>query len=253
MFGLAIRSLVEAARVAAGTHERQVKQASFADAGFELFDLPVKAAKAYPKPRDVSKVDLVVVHVTAVRGGFGVSKSAVAKWTKQIRDGFPTTPPSIVGQLPILDLDADVTLAARRLALWERFRDVPYHGIACRNGDVLSNHPLSRHSWHGNAGNVGVGWAIDAAPDEQLDDWMVETGRTGLRILIDRLRRETSMPVIRVAPHRAFSASRRNDTGPMVWGRIVEPVIALYEGRVVADYDLKKDGGATVPSNWRAA
>lgn len=248
----ALRSFVESTLVRLGTHERQVPQTDFADEGFELYDLPIKTAKAYPKPRDVAKVDLVVVHVTAVRGGFGVSKSAIKRWRTEIERGFESTPPSIVAQLPRVVVE-NVELTARRLALWQRFRDVPYHGIAARNGDCLSNHPLSRHSWHGNAGNVGVGWAIDAAPDEKLDDWMIETGRASLRILIDRLRRETKQPIIRVAPHRAFSSSRRNDTGPYVWSRIVEPVIASYEGSVVAAYDLKRGSGATVPANWRNA
>lgn len=247
----ALRSIVEAARVKLGTHERQAPQSDFADNGFELFDLPIRKQKAYSRPRDVTRVGLVVVHVTAVRGGFGVSRSAVARWRSEIEAGFPTLAPSIVGQFPIVE-DGNVELAAKRLALWERFRDVPYHQVACRNGDVLSNHPLSRHSWHGNGGNVGVGWAIDCAPDEQLDDWMAETGRASLQILIDRLRRETRQPVIKLAPHRAFSASRRNDTGPIVWREVVEPVIKLYEGQVVAAYDMRAGGGAAVPGSWRA-
>lgn len=239
----ALRSWTDAARVLASTQERQQPQVDFADNGFELYALPIKKAKAYPKPPDVARVDLVVVHVTAVRGGFGVAKSAVRRWEAGIRAGFPSTPAAIVSQLRAIDLDADVGLVARRLALWGRFRDVPYHGIACRNGDAISNHPLSRHSWHGDGGNVGVGWAIDCAPNEVLDEWMIETGRASLRILIDRLRRKSTMPTIRVAPHRAFSASRRNDTGPMVWREVVEPVIALYAGEVVAAYDLKKGEG----------
>lgn len=67
-----LRSLVEASLIKLGTHERQQPQTAFADSGFELFDLPIKKAKAYANPRDVTEVDLVVVYVTAVRGGFGV-------------------------------------------------------------------------------------------------------------------------------------------------------------------------------------
>ncbi len=154
--------------------------------------------------------------------GSALRSLSVRRWQTEIERGFPSTPSSIVSQLPAIEAGT-VELTARRLALWERFRSVPYQGIACRNGDALSNHPLSRHMWHGDGGNVGIGWAIDCAPDEVLDEWMVETGRASLRITIDRLQRETSRPVVRVAPHRAFSASRRNDTGPMVWSRVVEP------------------------------
>lgn len=247
----ALRSLIEAAKVAAGINERQQPQTDFADAGFELFDangkplLPIVKAKAYNTPRDVRSVDLIVVHVTAVKGGFGVSKSRVLAMTKAFENG-QELPAELLSQLPA---NVPSSLQGKRLALWERFKNVPYHQIAARNGDAIANHPLSRHSWHGNGGNVGVGFAVDCSPDEKLDDWMVETGQKSLAILIARLQRETLKPVIRIAPHRAFSASRRNDTGANVWKSIIEPVVMHTPG-VRIDYEVKKDGGLPVPKSW---
>lgn len=247
----ALRSLIEAAKVAAGINERQQPQTDFADAGFELFApngsplLPIKKAKAYSQPRDVRLVDLIVVHVTAVRGGFGVQKSRVLAMTKAYENGQELRA-ELLAQLPT---DVPSSLQGKRLALWERFKNVPYHQIAARNGDAIANHPLSRHSWHGNGGNVGVGFAVDCAPDEKLDDWMIETGRKSLSILIARLQRETMQPVIRIAPHRAFSASRRNDTGPYVWKEVIEPVVMHTPG-VRIDYEVKRDGGLPVPKSW---
>lgn len=251
----ALRSFIEAAKIALGTHVRQQPQTDFADAGFELFSLangapllPITKAKAYKTPRDVRLVDLIVVHVTAVRGGFGVAKSAVKKFDAIVDDGMDDLPVELAQQL--LDGDGQpLPLTPQRLALWARFKNVPYHQIAARNGDCLANHPLSRHSWHGNGGNTGVGFAVDCAPDEKLDDWMIETGRKSLSILIARLQRETMQPVIRIAPHRAFSASRRNDTGPYVWKEVIEPVVMHTPG-VRIDYEVKRDGGLPVPKSW---
>lgn len=247
----AARTFIEAALVSLGINERQRQQATFnGDEGYELFDaagrplFPITKAKAYAKPRDVRIVDLCVVHVTAVRGGFGVSKSRLKYWRARLDKGdLPTV---LTMQLPE---ESTADEDAHRLALWERLVNVPYHGFASRNGDALALHPLSRHSWHGNGGNVGIGFAVDCAPDEKLDDWMVETGRAAFSITLARLLRESNAPVIRVAPHRAFSSQRRNDTGPYVWKEIIEPVV-MNTARVRIDYEVKKDGGLPVPKTW---
>ena len=255
------RNLQEQLLRAVGLYEAQRKQAMFADAltGWEMYNaangahyFPITEAKAYKTPRVLSALDLIVVHVTAVKGGFGVSKSRVKYWAKLLdAHGIDDLPDGLAHQL--LDAHGNFihseTDLAQRLALWERFSNVPYHQVALRNGDILTNHPLDRVSWHGNAGNVGVGFSVDCAPSEKLDEWMIETARMALLTLIMRVREVSLQPVIRIAPHRAYSASRRDDPGAYVWRNVIEFVVSHSQG-VVIDFETKRDGGLPVPNTW---
>lgn len=251
------RNLQEQLLRALGIFEAQQPQEDFADSGFEMFSangahyFPITEAKAYANPRDVRLVDLIVVHVTAVTGGFGVSKSAVKRWTQALmNDHIAALPPGLQAQFS--EMPEDLNLFARRLALWERFANVPYHQVALRNGDCIANHPLSRHTWHGNGGNVGVGFAVDCGSGEKLTEWMIETARRSLSILIARLQRETLQSIIRIAPHRAYSAARREDPGAYVWREVIEWVVSHSQG-VRIDYETKRDGGLQVPNTWDEA
>src|SRR5688572_3826693 len=78
-----LRNAMEQARIAVGQLERQVRQAHFVEGGaFDISSLPIPKGKekAYPDPRNVAELNTIVVHVTGVRGGFGVSKRRVKHW-----------------------------------------------------------------------------------------------------------------------------------------------------------------------------
>lgn len=259
-----IRSLQAAILVAIGLHERQTEQVDFATRGFELYDvetgaplLPITAKKAYNTPLSPDTTDETTVHVTAVRGGFGVSKSRVQYWREEIDDAFRHTNPLLVAQLyeahkvPVGEI-LPLELAARRLATWERFKNVPYHGLGIRNGDCIANHPLSRHSWHGNAGNRGTGWALDCAPDEKLEAWMIETGRVSFEIHCARMYAWSSRvrtTGLRILAHRQHSASRRQDPGAYVWREVIKPVVSALD-YVDIDYWTKTSSGLQIPRSW---
>jgi hypothetical protein len=257
-FGL--RALNEALFKALGIYQPQTKQTVFADSGFELFDeqghiFPITEAKAYPKPRNVGIVDLMVGHISAVKGGFGVSAARKRYWLRELGDTRRAWHPSLTKQLVALPPMAAAAIA-ERLALWERFANVPYHEIALQNGDAIANHPLSRHTWHANGGNTGVGLAIDCGPSEKLSSWLVETGRFAFKVLHARLSKETNgRNHLRYAPHRAFSAARRRDTNPFVHSEIMKPAISEINRTpgllaVEIDYSLHTGGGLPIPNSW---
>jgi hypothetical protein len=256
-FGL--RALNEALFKALGIYQPQTKQTVFADSGFEMFSssgehlFPITEAKAYTKPRNVEIVDLIVGHISAVSGGFGVSKARKKYWLKALQGSGGHISPLLLRQFPTPILLVED--AAERLALWERFANVPYHEIALQNGDAIANHPLSRHSWHADGGNTGVGLAIDCGPNEKLSSWLVETGRFAFKVLHARLSKETTRAHLRYAPHRAFSADRRRDTNPFVHSEIMKPAISEINRtpRLLAveiDYSLHTGGGLPVPNSW---
>ncbi len=243
MVSLAFRNALQQMLRASGLHEVQARQVAFAGpGGFDLSSWKPRKAKAYRYPRP-AEPDLIVVHVTDVTGGFGVSKRRVKAWSRALIDGAgERLPAGIFDQLP----SGSNEDRARRLALWERYRECPYHQIGAANGDVICNHDLMRYSWHGNGGNRrGVGWALDVGHGQDLDRFMVETGRAALRALIYRMREDP----IDVAPHRAYSAGRRVDTDALVWSMIIKPIVGEFD-HVRIDYEARKGRGRPVPDRW---
>lgn len=168
---------------------------------------------------------LVVVHITSVRGGFGVSKRQLA------------------------DAGGD-----RTEALLRRYHGCAYHRIVSREIGSVVNHPLTLRTSHGNAGNRGVGLAIDCGIDEPLAPAFVSACRDALEDLILDMYQEHK-EAIAVVPHRAFSAKRRADTSAVAWREVVRPTvdtIALDYGDSVCriDYELAEGGGRPVPLSW---
>ena len=262
------RNPFELFKIAIALAERQARQAQFRQDGFSLYSMPIKNWKAYKTPRDLSTLQYIITHVTAVNGGFGVSRQARRRWERQLGDdtllastGYPLIDhqlteagiwiPRPEGFEPLGDETA-LTIA-RRLGLWERYRgSVPYHQIAAANGDVLLNRELEHRTWHANSGNFGVGFAVDCGPDEQLDGWMIETGRQALRVLYARViaaSEKARRDGVRIAPHRCFSGSRRRDTNVTVHREIVLPVVRETAGLDV-DYHIRKDKGLPIPDDW---
>lgn len=244
------RNLVSTLARFAAIEEAQQRQQTFAKRAFDIGSMPWSKRKAHRRLRLPGEVDRIVIHVTGVRDGFGVSIYRRQQWEQTIDRGLVDA--DLVKQL--VDAEAnrfgDAKLA-QRLALWERYRDTPYHEIAARNGDVLRNRSLAQRSYHAGKGNDGAGLAIDCAHDEELDDWLIETGRAALVDINRRLRRHGDHDrEILVGPHRSTSSQRRRDPNENVWREIVLPVIAMLQTNVRVDYEWKLGSGRQVPDIW---
>ena len=166
---------------------------------------------------------LIVVHVTAVRGGFSVTAAAAAR------------------------------LGARTPALLERYAQLPYHWMAARadEGIVVHNHTPFLRTIHGHAGNRGIGVAIDCDWDEPLTEVLIGAGRTMMHEALAELRAATGASTVFVAPHRVFSNTRLNDPGPRVWADIVLPAVTDCPfARIL--YDHCEGTGRPVPNTWDA-
>jgi len=199
--------------------------------GIDIGWLPILKEKAYPGGRDVRHINLIVVHVTDVRGGFGVQKWGPTGWQHWEREIMAGNIPSHIREL----LPADPRAAARIVGQWSRLRNTPYHSI-CSNGWLLQNRPLRSETWHGNSGNRGFGWAMDCHHRERLTGEEAETGILSLCSLLQRARFAGNKENIRIAPHGCFSGKRLVDTHREVYLRIVYPVVK----RVAEGYGLGK-------------
>lgn len=232
-------------------HEEQRKQVEFSQEGFELWEtgLPIIKDKSYPHKRHLAtELDLVVTHVTDVKGGFGVSRKRVKHWSGLI-DGELLSA-GMLEQLSRFAHTKPLDLA-QRIALWERFHGtVPYHQIGAANGDNIANRKLEDWTWHGGRGNYGVGWALDCSPRrEPLADWLIETGRASLKTLIYRVLVFNGGREVNVTPHRAFSyPGRAQDPGKAVTKEVILPVVqSIPEARLALEL---ANGGAPWPNTW---
>lgn len=272
MLPFSVRNIAEQIKIAASLSEAQLQQTDFHPHGFELFSLPITKPKMDARLRDLDTLDLIVSHVTAVTGGFGVATSRVVAWRDLIRgqhvplpimaqlaDAMAGTGQVVKlanGDLVFVGDDEQVMMLARRLALWERYRGtVPYHQIAATNGDNISNRELLHRTWHAGLGNYGAGFAVDVGGQEALRGWHIDTGRAALRTLCDRIlavSEKARRDGIRIAPHRAFSKNRRGDTGANVHREIVIPAVAELDCLRI-DYTLVRGSGRPVPRTWDPA
>lgn len=245
---LLLRGLWEQFQKAARLAEERTREAHYAEDSFDISSLPILETKAYPGVRDVAAIDLVVGHVTDVRNGFGVQKWGPCgwkHWLTELKGG--RVPPQLLEQLrkPMDPLDL-----AKRVALWARYRNTPYHQVAAGNGDVLDNRPLHSRTKASSAGNGGVAFAVDCAHDQQLSLDDIKTGQAAIRRLVRRLRSAGNTRPLRYAPHRCFDRSRRRDTDREVHLAIVKPTIASlnrvdrYGIRI--DYEVAMGGGLPI-------
>ncbi len=272
MFPFLSRSFINRAGILFRVLEAQRRQQEFAEGGFELFSLPIKKFKGYRSPRNLEELEYEVSHISAVKGGFGVSRKRVKFWHRQlVSPNFGEIPTHIITQLVgcgVFDIRkktgyseidfSSITYAkidelAQRLALWERYRaGVPYHQIGAANGDNLANRLLDDHTWHANLGNFGVGWALDVGAGEHLEDWHIETGRASLTTLTGRILEISTrarLRGVRIAPHRAFSPSRRGDTGANVHREIVIPTVEKCDALSI-DYRMARGKGRPIGNDW---
>lgn len=259
---LAIGSMAKAARLV------EVQQPQKHSGIFDIGALPWKQLKAEKAARDPGKVTLVVTHVTDADDGFTLAPYQIAAAKRMIKAGtvpYPIAEQIVAASLSIFEpdpaevpgqfLDLDREEVARRLALWIRYRDTPYHMIAAPNGDAIRNRALEQHSYHaGPIGNKGFGFAVDCGHNEVLTDSLIATGRTALYDLFQRavLAGAHDRRIV-VIPHRALAGDRAPDPNAAVWRSIVKPTVALAQGRghkIAIDYEFRAGTGKPVPTTW---
>ena len=195
--------------------------------------------------RDESRVNTVVTHVTAVRGGFGPGSSRMQKWQEELDQD--TVDPSLLRQLK----DFPPEDKAHLLALWERYSGLPYHWMAVPGikSHVIHNLFPSVYSYHAGIGNkYSVGWALDCQYDEVLPDHLVEAAKVSLKRCIQEVRSACQGTVF-VQAHRQHSSMRGNDPGPIVWSRVVVPVVEEIPYAQIR-YDLSEGAGKPIPDSW---
>lgn len=241
---LLLRSLVESTLKLSGTHLEQRVTPEIL--GFDTTSMPVDLALP-ARPRDPKTVKLITVHVTDVSGGFGVAKSAVARWRKLLEQG--KVPREIAAQLRD---PTDLGGSSFLLALLERYSRCAYHSIGSRRAGTVRNHPLSLRTSHGDGGNRGAGWALDCGHKEALTPYLVDVGIDSLSDLCHEVLDDGFGEVV-LAPHRAFARDRIADTSAGPWGQVVRPVVDDLAARglpVSIDYEIAEKGGRPIPRSW---
>jgi hypothetical protein len=167
----------------------------FVESYRNVTSVPREFEKARNRPRSLAGVDSVVIHQTAVLGGFDVSKR-------------------------MLEHHRGDALEARQA----RYRDTPYHGLfSAKDRASIIQWPAWVHSYHGNKANVtSVGWAYDGkVPGDELD---LPGARAALRHFVIAMR-EAGAPLRFVEAHRQHAAQRALDPGVAIWTQIVRPLL----------------------------
>lgn len=173
--------------------------------------------KGKKTPRDLSKVDTICIHQTAVMGGYGVSKGQINR-----------------------------AKGNRRKALHQRFWKVPYHYVLLRTGDILINNHPKAYTYHGNRCNsFSIGFAIDGKwPGDEWDQTFQDLCKFALTYAVKNARKEGAN-IQYVTPHGSWSRMRRGDPGHIIWHWVVVPVM-LEMG---LEFSVKgpRDGGLKIP------
>lgn len=185
----------------------------------------------------------ICVHQTAVK--FGTTRRSREKW-KRRGVARSMVADSVVGW-------------GNRMALHERFWKVPYHVVSLLNGDVLLNNRLEHWTYHGGGANrLLYGWAMEGSfpglesgrksKHHVLDDFTIETGRAGIRLLVEKARARGD-EISLVLPHRTYKCpGRAGDPGEAIWREIVLPETKSLQ--VFPDYERRAGTGLPVPVEW---
>jgi len=164
--------------------------------------LPAGNKGSTGRQRDPARVSVLLIHQTAVLGGFGVTKHQLA---------------AVPEHLPPAERE--------QVARQTRYRSTPYHAVYDPKSRVsIVQWPVWAYMWHGNGGNIdSVGWAYDdKIPGGDLD---VDAAREALRHVIDAARRQGA-ELARVESHRQHSSARGGDPGAEIWRGVVLPIAA---------------------------
>lgn len=180
-------------------------------------NVPHGFEKARKRPRSLMGVDTIVVHQTAVGGGFAVSKRMLERHGDEFR--------------------------ARQI----RYRDTPYHGLfSPRDRASIIQWPAWVHTFHGHKANTSsVGWAYDGKlPGDAID---LLGARAALRHFVIAMR-EAGAPLRYVEAHRQHAAQRALDPGVEIWTQIVRPLLADVG---LEERSARTTGtGLTLPADW---
>lgn len=179
--------------------------------------IPRGFEKARKSPRVLVGVDTVVIHQTAVGGGFAVSKRLLAQHRDECH------------------------------ARQARYRDTPYHGLfSPRDRASIIQWPVWAHTFHGHKSNAtSVGWAYDGMlPGDTLD---LSGARAALRHFV-RAMREAGAPLRYVEAHRQHAAERARDPGVEIWTQIVRPLLAEVGLEERATHTTGT--GLALPDDW---
>lgn len=192
---------------------------SFVESFHNVTSIPRDFDKARKQPRAISVVSTVVVHQTAVEGGFGVSAK-------------------------LLERTGDLALARQM-----RYRDTPYHGIySPQDRTSVVQWPAWAYTYHGHKSNAyALGWAYDGLlPGDELD---VEGAQTALRHFVTAMR-GVGVKLKYVEAHRQHSSQRAGDPGPEIWSQIVRPLLKELK---LAERPTRTTGsGKALPKRWRS-
>lgn len=231
MLDLATRMLVEWARKTLGTHLPQRTDTSPTVNEWDATGLPFKLALPSRPYHPGELAPFMTVHVSDVTGGFGIAKSRDKFWAEH----GPILPGA----------------TSAESALLERYRGCAYHRIGSRRLGAVRNHPATLRTSHGNGGNKGMGWALDAGHAEDLGPELVAAGYRSLAGGIEECHEATGDVVI-VVPHRVWSGKRIVDTSARVWSAIVIPVVQALGPLVCRiGYELPgENGGRPIPRSW---
>ncbi|KIG15493.1 hypothetical protein DB30_05516 [Enhygromyxa salina] len=203
----------------AGEIEKDDDGMLFVESFRNVTSVPRGFTRGRKRPRPLSLVNTVLIHQTAVAGGFGLSERLLGRHTGQV-------------------------FSARQ----ERYRDTPYHGMysPMDRGSVVQ-WPAWVHTFHGNGGNdYSVGWAYDGKlPGDVLD---LHGARSALRHFVTAMR-EVGVELRYVEAHRQHSNQRGGDPGADIWSSVVRPL--LDELRLEERPTRTTGTGLPLPNDWR--
>ena len=203
-----------------GDSEKPEWSSSDEGLSIETLPLPVLAAKKYKTTtrRDVKNIDTILVHQTAVGGGFGVSSSQIAK--------------------------AGSAEAARA----KRFQETTYHAIySPKDQRSRIQWPLWAYTYHGNGANkYSIGLAYDGKfPGDVLD---VEGFERSLAHVVTRAR-QAGAPIKYVEAHRQHWNQRGADLGQEIWQKAIMPMLGPLNLQQRRDHVT--GSGLTIPDSWQ--
>lgn len=216
--------------------------------------------KGRGKPVSAERKIGVEAHITAI--AFGTTKRSRSFWLRAIDDDLVPDVLLEKYQQEALEEEGGASVGmeviAERMALHQRFWKVPYHYVALLNGDVLHNNPIGRYTYHGNGGNGPmVGIALEGnfpglkksrkKKHDDFDGFVIETARAGIRLAVEKSRKEGA-PIEILTAHRQYSSGRLGDPGEEWWKEVGIPM--KKELSLEVNYKFKHGSGNKICKDW---
>jgi hypothetical protein len=214
---------------------------------------PAEKRNKYPRP--LRWVNTLVVHQTAVSGGFAAGEDWQLKGHKLV--GLLSSSPNWSDELNEDHwLIPDPAPAAGRLFRYET--QETYHGLYSQRDRVSLNQFSARwRTFHGHESNArSVGWAIDGLFNGKSDtDTLDVDGATRALIhFVGCVRRElvaSGLPASQlryIEAHRQHSDQRGRDPGPEIWSQVVLPVAKVLG---LETTERTTGTGKVIPDSWK--